>query len=270
MKADRLAEVEALLFSGDLTAALAALDQHLIGEPEDDEARRLRAQVRQHSDDPDAWQAALADLAALPALTPPDYLTRAALYQQLADLDSAAAAVAQARQRYPDDEQLTERHLSLLRAAGDHGAAYALALSLPARWRWLRWAGDLAPDDHSAAVHYGQALAHFDATFERTNPLAASLRADLLLRRAGACLRCRDLDAAEADYRAAAELLPGDPAVQFALGVIAFLRGDSVAALRECRAALASAAPDVRAALLELVRAASDLAPLVALLGHAP
>lgn len=270
MKADRLDHAEALLFSGDLTAALEALDQQLAGDPSDHEARRLRAQVRQHSDDPGAWQAALDDLAALPALTPQDHLTRASLYQQLADVESAAAAIAAARHLYPDDEQLTERHLSLLRAAGDHAAAYELALTLPARWRWLRWAGDLALDDRTAAVHYGQALADFDATFDPTNLLATSLRCDLLLRRAGAFLRARDLDTAEADYHAAAEALPGDPAVQFALGVIAFLRGELLAAVRDCRAALESAAPDVRAHLLELVREASDLAPLAIMLDHAP
>ncbi len=244
---------EAFVRTGELTDALEILHQQLTAVPDDDEARRLRAAVRLRLAGDEHLRAALNDLDALAAPAADDYVQRSIICQRLNDLPAALAAMQPAHRQQPDDDRITARLLDLLLLTGDRRAAYDLLTALPASWRWLERAGDLARDDnnHAAAVNaYTAALEHLDERMDTGgSAFAAALKTALLAKRAGARLAAGQPEQAEADYRLLEQRMPSDAAYPFCRGLARAQQGDIAGALVLCRAALARANDTLRAEL---------------------
>jgi tetratricopeptide (TPR) repeat protein len=203
---------EAFLQAGELPDALTTLDSHLSAHPGDDEARRLRAQIRLRQATPESLSAALADLDALGTPAPADWLTRSAAAERLGDLKAAAAAVEAALKLQPGDERLTERLITLHMQAGQLGAARALLAALPRRWAWLRLQGDLedqAGDGWEAIRCYAGALQDFDQHHPSPNPFMLALKAEIIARRAAQYARLGVTEAADLDYALLEQIAPG-------------------------------------------------------------
>jgi tetratricopeptide (TPR) repeat protein len=266
---------ESFLNAGELTDALEILDQHLQSQPDDDQARRLRAAINARLPGADALNTALADLDALRVTTAPDVGLQAILLERLGQVEEAAAVCERGCAAYPDDERLLEQWLRLLQNLGAIDRARELvAVQGQQResWRWWQWAGDLAAeagDDPAAAGHYTAALTMLRERHDvqpaniHTQPdTAAVLYARLLLARGGAWLRLDHNAAAEADYREAALILPDDPVIGFNRGLLAARRGDLDMARRLCEQALAAAGPALTAHLRTAVNDDPRYAPL--------
>jgi tetratricopeptide (TPR) repeat protein len=239
---------DAFLQAGEWDDALDALGQHLTDHPEDDERRRLRARLHARTDA--GLRAALRDLDALRAPGPEDAIRRSDYLERLDDLDAAFAALNRACAEHPHHERLLERCVQLHTASGNVAEARALLDAAPDTWRWRLWAGtlaDAAGDPVAARTHYAAALEGLRAAEGPPAPALHPLFAQAHLGMARAHLREARLDEAERDCRAAAALVPDDPAVPFFLGLIAAERGDLDHAVQACQRALASAATEVRA-----------------------
>lgn len=250
---------EAFLHAGELADAFTILSDHLNLNPADAAARRLRASIAARL--PGHARHALDDLAALETLTAGDHLLRWRILADLGDHDAAFAAL-QAAHALDPDSRTTDHLLAELLRRGDADAALALLADQPRTWAWQVWRGDfhtLKGDDGAAVDQFGAALD--DLAVLGDSPLIVVQRARLLLKRADAYSRLRLFAQAEADYAAAAVLVPDDPLIPFNRGLLAFTRGDTEAALALCRPAL-DAAP---AALREHMRAALAAPPYAAL-----
>lgn len=230
---------EAFIKTGELPDALDALNTHLAQSPQDADARRMRAGVHLRLDQ---LQAALADLAGLDA--PDDRLMRATIHERMGDLEQALAAV-----EGEGEDRLIERRLDLLHKLGRIPAARTLADGLPRVWRWSQWSGDLAMaagDDAAAVGHYSAALGGLPP--QNTNALRG-IAARLLLARGDAHLATQAWDAADADYGAAAEIIPDEPMIAFNRGLIRYHQGDRQTGLAQCKQAIESAPAVMRPAM---------------------
>ncbi len=223
---------EAYVKAGELDDALDALNEHLIHDDEDDDARRLRVQVLLRLGTPDHLLGALDDLDGLQEPTPQDAYTRSVVLEKQDALDEALAA---ARQATTDPDAAREaravaRVLGLLRKQGDLTAALELALER----NWVQQAADLAADlnDPARALpYYNEAVTRAEKLGSVTSAeIAANIKARVLLKRANVHLALQNNAEAEADYQAAAEVVPDDPMIFFNRGLLALRRGDSTAA----------------------------------------
>jgi hypothetical protein len=248
----------ALIQTGELADALAALNQHLAQQPQDDRARRLRAGVLKHLGGDDQLRAALADLEQLTDPTAGDAIQQSILLEQAGDPAGAQAILAQAHARWPDDERLTERFLSLLLAQNQAETALAVVREQTQTWRWLQWEGDVLTalgDDVTATARYGLALAQLEGLIQPDNArYFGPIKARLLLARAAAYHRLNLPDQADAHYEAAGQIIPDDPTIGYNRGLLAWERGDHDAAVHMCRTALAAASESLRARLLADLR----------------
>jgi tetratricopeptide (TPR) repeat protein len=203
---------EACLQAGELNQALEVLDSHLQAHGADDEARRLRAEIRLRGAGPESIRAALSDLDALGTLTAGDWLTRSVAAERLGDLDGAVEAVEQARALQPGDDHLAERLVTLLIGAGRLAEARAVLTGLPRRWSWLRLAGDVeaaAGNPYEGIRRYAEALQHFDTHHPAPNPFMQALYAEIIARRAALYARVGIAEAADLDYALLEEIAPG-------------------------------------------------------------
>lgn len=267
----------AFIQTGELGDALAALNRHLDDTPQDEDGRRLRAEVLARLPGDESLLAALADLQALSIQTTHDIILQSVLLERLGAIDQALATVAEGQKRHPDDDRLTERYLVLLRKMGKVDQAREIVDRLVTAeshdWRWTQWAGDLAADagdDQAAIEHYSAALAAIAARYDIDTDSAAKQLSDksisdaaamtiggiyarLLLARADAYVRLGDLDAGETDYRSAAILIPDEPMIPFNLGLIAARRGDLEGAVEQCRRAYAGASDTLQAHMWDVL-----------------
>ncbi|HUN05792.1 MAG TPA: tetratricopeptide repeat protein [Aggregatilineales bacterium] len=203
---------EACLQAGELSQAVEILDSHLHEHPADDEARRLRANVRLCQPEVESVQAALADLGALGHPTPADWLACSVAAERLGDLPAAVRYGEQARALAPDDDRFAERLITLHLRAGQLEAARALLATLPRRWSWLRWAGDVeaqAGDIAGAIRLYGAALQDFETHHPAPNPFMQALYAEIVARRAALFAQSGDTQAAKADTDLLEKIAPG-------------------------------------------------------------
>lgn len=280
----------AFIKAGELEDALDALNQHLEQAPDDDEALRLRAEVRARIPGEQNLRMALRDLDSLTPVYPQDAMLRSALLEQLGDRAESLNAIAQGHAANPDDERLAERYLHLLRAQGEITRARVLAEQMragqPDSWRWMQWAGDLAVDagdDLAAIAAYSSALETLDARYGLDSHTSASILDDeavsdaasltipgvyarLLLARGAALGRVEQFERAEADYATAARMIPDDPVIGFNRGLLAARRGDLDAARPLCRAALEVANAALRADMEATLRTDSAYAELASLM----
>ncbi len=231
----------AFIRAGELDDALAALDQHLEAHPDDDDARRLRIDVLLRL--PARADDALAALQALPELTEEDTIARLGVLIRLGASDALDTTLEGAYARFPDSLALADLLLARLYARRSSDRALELLADLPKSWQMLRWGGDffaLKGDDRSAAEHFCSAL---DQIGESKDPLLQLQKATLLLKRADAYRRLKQYADADADYQAAAVIIPDDPMIPFNRGLLIFEQGNLRGALPLCREAL-DHAPD--------------------------
>ncbi|MBC8100420.1 MAG: hypothetical protein H7Y11_13330, partial [Armatimonadetes bacterium] len=159
--------------TGELSDALAALDEQLAAQPFDDSARRLRAATRLRLRDAVSLQAALADYAALTTPTPDDQVQRSIVHEQLGDVPAAIAAMDDVLVMQPSVERWLERQVTLLQKHGDFASALAIVDTQPHTWRWEQWRGDLqagARQLATAIVAYTDALALLGAVATDLEP----------------------------------------------------------------------------------------------------
>ncbi len=212
--ASALELVEAFISAGEIEDACGVLDQHLQTFPHDADAHRLRAELLLHLPDRTRnLQDALRDLDALPQVTPADLLLRAQVLSALGDAEGEFAAVEQAWQM-DHDLRTADLLLQLLYRQGETDRALALLAGLPKTWRWLCWSADFyvqAGEDAVAEAHYCSALD--DLAQSETNAIRDLQRAVLLLKRADVYHRLERWMDADADYRAAAMIIPNDAAI---------------------------------------------------------
>ncbi|MDX1991808.1 MAG: tetratricopeptide repeat protein [bacterium] len=268
----------AFLQTGELDDALDALNQHLAASPDDAEALRLRAQIKGRHD-MESRRAALADLERLPDLSVEDVFLRLAILTSLDETEAAQATILEALAQFPQDERLAERGVDFLREIGKLTEARALVAQQPPSWRWHQWAGMLAAEDgdFAAAVEaYSGAIAELEHRYRfdlsaparilDTGSDAAALTVvaaygSLRLARGHALLRLNRLGEAEADYAAAAAILPNDETIRFYQGIIAALQGNLDEAERFCRVTLQGVNEALCAVLRDELSEASEREP---------
>lgn len=259
----------AYLQAGEPEQALNVLSRRLEQHPADDDARRWRAAVLMHLGGETNHQAALADLDRVASPNADDLWRRSLILQALGQPAEALDVLLAARERWPDDEQLIERHIDLLMQARDDEAARALLETLPRSWRWLSWAGDVAVErglDDEALDAYSDALADLERRLDTAEPFAANMKAHLLLRRAQVCASSGAFAQAAADYADAQRIVPGDLMIVFNRGLLASLQGDLIQALSLCGEALSAAGETLQAQMEYILRGDPRYAPLAMLL----
>jgi tetratricopeptide (TPR) repeat protein len=255
-----LQRAQAFIEVGELRDALAALDEALAAQ-QDDEALRLRAAVLRRLQGEAHLRAAALDLERLSAPTSADYIEQSIIFEQLADFPAAIRAmmVASDLAGGPSERnRLIEQHVRLLLTRGDTSSALELARKQPKTWRWMQWMGDIAvqaSDFASGARYYSESLTMLSDTTTADDRFADGFRARLLLARADAHRRSGQIEFADSDYVSAARITPTDPMIPFNRGLLAWLRGDEQAALELCRGAMERASEPMqdymRRALLE-------------------
>jgi len=238
---------EAYLQTGELEAALEALNTHLGDFPNDDYARRLRIHVL--IDMPGGLDAALADLDGLIMPTGSDAGLRGRVLMKMGDYPGAASAFAQAWQHYPT--LYAETYARVLLRLGDSEQALRALAVLPPTWQWHSWNADiydLRGEFQKAVEHYTAALDGLtSAMAEADEPrLLDAMRANELIKRGNALMRVGQFADADADYAAAAGIVPDDAAIPFNRGLTYLLRGDFERALRLCREAWSRANEGLR------------------------
>ncbi len=233
----------AFIEAGELTDALATLDNHLNAHPDDLDARRLRIDVLIRL--PGRADDAFADLKALPELTDEDYVKRVGWIGTTDEIEAAL--------KRGENLLLADLLLSRLYKTGESDRALTLLADLPKTWRLLGWSGDfyaLQGEDTVASEHFCSAL---DQLGSVDNPLMALQRAALLLKRGAAYHRLRRYDEADADYQAAEAIIPDDPMIPFNRGLLIFEQGDLQRALPLCRNALDHASQTMRDHMRDLL-----------------
>lgn len=256
---------EAFIQTGELNDALAALDEHLLAQPDDDDARRLRASVKQRLGGEAQLQAALNDLDKIAQPTAEDHVQRSVIYEYREHPTGALAAIMDAQRLAPDDERIAERYLQLLLKQGAYAAALELIQMQARTWRWLEREGDvhaLQGDYTLATARYGLALAQLDERFPAGDPYTEAFRARLLMARGHAFRHLEQIEQAAEHYQQAQKITPADVMIAFNLGVLDALQGELKRAVTTCQAALKDAPPHLRE---EMQRELNDTPALSAL-----
>jgi tetratricopeptide (TPR) repeat protein len=263
----QLAEV--FIQAGELNDAVDALTQHLDSNPDDDSARRLRAQVYLRLRSEAHYRAALADLDLLIAPTPDDDVTRAIaleylqfLAKTLDDLDGAMQAIERAREARPGDERIAERYFYMLMARARWDEARSLLDTMPRTWDWLQKAGDLASESEGetqAIQYYTQAIEHLETQFDTSaDRFAQSIKSHILANRAQMYATLGQFTEADMDYLAAETLTPDDPTLVFWHSFVVAELGDELRALTLCRTALEHAGESWRVQMIETLKVMRD------------
>ena len=271
-----LERADALLAGGDFEAALAALDAASRLDATDPRPQRQRAELWIGLGGPanlrQAWLALVRAIAlGLDDLDVHFQLMRT-LYE-LGEWDSAQVAYETALKLDPTNARLREWALRLAVAAGDLPRALDVAhverAADPANRYWQRWEADLLRQtgDLTAARQVLDSLLAASPADLDPNAFDAAQWADLILQRADVCRQLGDFAAALDDLARAEVCMPGEPAVTFGRGLVAWGQGDPDAAFDLLRAGLTAAAPEVRAAFWEALAAYPRLDALRAALG---
>ncbi len=260
---------QAFIRTGELQDAVAALNEQLVAQPTDDEARRLRASVLLRLPGDEQHEQALNDLNALSHKTADDYVQMSILDERLNRLEGAIQAMLQACQLAPHDERLTERLPGLYMKQNNTAAALALVQQQPPTWRWLQWEADLLllrEDFAAAAVCYGRVLEQIDARHDmRVNQVMGAIRTRILLARAYAFRRSGQYAAAKTDYENAKRYYPDENAIDFNCGLLLALEGQLSVAAQQCHTAMqATTNPELLAEMQRTLATEPELQPLVA------
>lgn len=262
---------DAFIRSGELADALDVLNAHLATNPTDADTLRLRAAVLMRLPGQDHSRAALHDLQQIATPSAEDYVQQSIIWQiGLADWSQAVTAAEHARLLAPHDERIAERLFMLYEQIGSLDQAWALLSAQPRHWRWLQQTGDLAQkigDDAAAYNNYTEALADLDAKLDTAhNGITRNIKGMILANRAAVLMKQARFEAAEQDYRAAADHLPTDLSYSLMAAAALALSGQTERAANLVRSVLADA-PQLAAVLREQAVAFPQLAPLLEHLG---
>lgn len=270
--------IDTLMIAGQIDEARAELDAYLRDHPDDDDARRMRIALlrRLPADEaPDPLAAALDDLARLKALTVADWVEKAIILEARGDLPGAAAALGSALNLRPFAPELVERRVDLLARLNRLADALNLLDGMilarrPGAWRWRMWRGDLLlrqRQPERAIPEFTQAIDELSAQADQP-ALIVNVRAQIHLKRARAYADAGQVGPAYDDYTAAEALIPGDPTIAFARGLMLCARDGQAAGQPVCAAALDGASPALRdqmRAMLAEDRRWTDLAAALGL-----
>lgn len=241
--------------TGELQDALDALATQLEQHPDDDETRRLRAQVLLRLPSPDNLRTALEDLDSLPQKQLEDHVLESIVHERAGQPDKAIHAMQIAHRTAPHDPRINERLIDLLITHADYQEALRLIQAQPRTRGWLEREADLLVkmgQDTMATARYGLALSHMDQTFDvANNQTHAAMKARVLMARGNAYRRLGQIDTARDHYIQARSLMPDDPALDFNLGLLAASDNQPEKALSLCQNALKQAAPALRAEMLQ-------------------
>ena len=251
----QLAEV--FIKTGELTDALDALNQQLIDEPTDNNARRLRASVLQRLANPDQLQAALDDLRQLSDASADDYVQQSIIYERMEQADEAIQAMQEAHRLSPDAERILERLVDLLTHAKQHKEVLDLLVDAPQTWRWLMRQADihsLNNNPSEALVALNLAQAHLETMFpDLLSPVSRNTMAQIHVARGQVQMNLDNLKESETDYKDALYHIPDDATILFNLGLI-YARQDMLSrAERYCKKAFENASPYIRQMLLDVL-----------------
>jgi tetratricopeptide (TPR) repeat protein len=248
---------EAFIKTGELTDALDALNQQLSDDPNDNNARRLRASVLLRLAEPVHLQVALDDLKQLSDISTDDYVQQSVIYERMNQTANAIQAMQTAYQQSPDRERILERLVELL----IHEMRYSEVLDIlnhaPQTWRWLMRQADvyvLNNNPTEALTALNQAQTHLQTVFpDLLSPVSRNTMAQIHIARGKVHMTLDNLKAAEADFRDALYHIPDDATLLFNLGLI-FARSDKLTrAEKHCKKALDGASPYIREILIEVL-----------------
>ncbi len=252
-----LERAEALLVTGDVTDALAELDQATRLAPDDPRPHFRRAELWIGLGDVQslkkAWLALVRAITLGMDSAEVHFHLMRTLFE-LNELEGAQAAYEAAVRLDRGNARLREWGLRIAIRAGDLTRALKLVrkekAAMPDDFHWMRWEAEilLRQGALSAARKAYTAVLRLHAP-ARPDPAAwdASRWGDLYLRRAEICRRQGDYPAALADLAQAGAFVPDDPGVSFGRGLVLWAQGDPDGALPYLGAALSAAGPDVRA-----------------------
>jgi tetratricopeptide (TPR) repeat protein len=230
---------EAFLKTGELDDALNALDEHLAAQPDDASVLRMRAAVLLRLGDPQQLNRALADLRRIDAPIADDWVQRSVIYERQGALAQAIEAMQHAQTIAPDSERIIERLVQLLIANGDLETALEQVRAQERNWRWLQWEADilvLMGDDTMASARYGLVLALLNELDGDSHHVRA-IGGRVVLARAECYRRLGEIESARDHYLVAQKIYPDDPTIDFNLGLLLALEGDTASAIDRCRAA---------------------------------
>jgi tetratricopeptide (TPR) repeat protein len=253
---------EAFIQAGELADAADALTQHLDSNPDDDSARRLRAQVLARLPDEADLRLADADLSQLATPTTDDAIWRSIVLQRLGDNYHAAALLAELHENNPENERIAERYFDLLLGQGKYAEAQFVRDQMPDSWDWLQRSAILAESQEQqeqAVLYLTQALADLETRFDlSSDAFAQSIKGSFLNQRAHDYLELQRFPEAEVDFAAAEALLPDDPSPTFWHGLITAELGDIEQGLMLCRTAFAKASDGWRAQMIASLKVIRD------------
>ncbi len=234
---------QAYLRTGELVYALEALDEQLAQHPDDDDARRLRGQLRARVGNPPRYADALADYQAICNKTAEDYVQLSIIHQHMGDIAQALASMAQARVLDPSQERYAERMVHLHVSEGALAAALAVVQQQRRGWRWQQWEGDLSAalgDPAHALTCYESAIQGLHKVMQTIGktPMLLAIEGRLCLRMADALRRTQRLDEARVFLAQARRYLPPDATLNFLGGLLTFLAGDRETGINTCKKAL--------------------------------
>ncbi len=259
---------EAFIQTGELADAVDALNQHLSEHPTDVIALRYRANVLLRLGDTHHLEQARTDSQVIMEPSADDWTRLSVIHKRLDDLDSAIQAMQSAIKSYPDDARLIERLLNLYVENKDIASALDLLNQQPETWQWSQWRGDLHSinaDDPQAISAYQNALAQIDQL--PSSPHVEAMRARLLLVLGHAYRRTRQIDSARQAYSDAKAIIPNDLSIDFNLGLLVALEGDTELAIELCHPIWDSANPILQSTMRDTLLANPIYQPLVETLG---
>jgi tetratricopeptide (TPR) repeat protein len=247
---DLMTTVSAHLMEGETTAALAALDEHLTQHPDDQDARRLRAETHLALGTPDDLRAALDDFAALSPHTSDDTLCITRAYERLNLPEQAIEALQAGLALDPTHPRLLQRLAEVLLSVGRYHDALDEIKKLPPDWRKLQMVGDVMFD---LGLKEPMARPHCITAYQSALEIiplqkwSQPFRARMHLRLANVNMRLGDYKAVEREAATVAKLIPNEPAVAFYQGWAQIKRGKPERALPMLKKAFAKASDVVRA-----------------------
>ncbi|MEO1286950.1 MAG: hypothetical protein AAFV93_04225 [Chloroflexota bacterium] len=257
---------EVFLKTGELDDALEALQEQLTQEPDDDVARQLYIQVKMRLAKASELANLVQEFDRLNELTIDDYQLQSVIFERTNQLDHAIDVIRVAHQLDPENPRLIERLLDLYLANQAYDEALELVRQQARTWQWLEREGDilvLLGNDILATARYGLVLAHLDdLTGTIREDYLQALRLRVILARAHAYRRLEHTAPAREHYQLAQSIVKDDVTIQFNLGLLDFLDGDTESAIQQCQTALEQASDVHRQNMISSLDDTETFAPL--------
>lgn len=233
---------EVFITTGELDDALNALNQQLDAQPDDQYARRLRADVLLRLASPENLKLALADINQLDEKSFDDYVQASIIYERLQDLDSAISAMQSALKLVPHNERILERLIEILVNQQQYNEALQHLLNAPQTWRWFMRQADVyvllaKPNEALDALNHAEE--HLKVIFpDLLAPVSRNTMAQIHIARAHLHMTLLDYSVAEAEFKHALYHIPDDTSIRFNLGLVYALTERLDMAIKHCQKAL--------------------------------